>query len=512
MTIPNDTPWRPAGHHPAPGPATTLTATGAPAAPPTPVAPVSSVPLSRWPTSPSPAASGFSTMSGSDGDSPASPASSAGRLRDRLRRDLSARLAERVHADEDADRPAMDPAIRRTFAERVLQDAAEAYAAEEMARGGTLVTPAEEQRVIAAVVHEVFGLAGLDPLLGNTEIENINLNGDRTFIRYADGRRERLGPVVASDDELVELIRHLAAHSGLEERRFDRGHPVTHFQLPGGERVCAVMAVTARPFVSIRRHRFRTVTLAELRANGTLDEGLESFLAAAVRARKNILVTGGIAAGKTTLLRALAAAIPPWERVVTVEDVFELGLDADEQAHPDAPAMQAREANIEGAGEITQAELVRTALRMSADRVIVGEVRGPELVPMLNAMSQGNDGSMGTLHAGDSRQAFTRLAAYAAQGPERLSLEATNLLVASAVHFVVHLATPRGNEARRVVSSVREIIDTDGAQIISNEVWRPGPDRRAVPGVPLRTDTVTDLMAAGFDPDLPVHSEEWGTR
>jgi Flp pilus assembly CpaF family ATPase len=231
-----------------------------------------------------------------------------------------------------------------------------------------------------------------------------------------------------------------------------------------------------------------------------------------VRARFIILVIGGIAAGKTTLLRALAAAIPPWERVVTIEDVFELCLDADEQGHPDAPAMQAREANIEGAGEITQAELVRTALRMSADRVIVGEVRGPELVPMLNVMSQGTDGSMGTLHAGNSRQAFTKLAAYAAQSPERLSLEATNLLVASAVHFVVHLAKPRGDEARRVVSSIREIVDTDGAQIISNEVWRPGPDRRAVPAAPLRTDTVDQLVAGGFDPDLLERGEGWGTR
>jgi pilus assembly protein CpaF len=443
------------------------------------------------------------SMSAPDSDASSSMSSAAARLRQRLRQELSARLAERVHADEDAGRPAMDPAIRRAFAARVLQEAAERYAEEELARGGTLVPQSEEQRVIGAVLHEMFGLAGLDPLLANPEIENINLNGaDHTFVKYADGRRERLGPVVASNDELVELIRHLAAHSGLEERRFDRGKPIVHFQLPGGERVCAVMAVATRPLVAIRRHRFRQVTLAQLRRLGTIDDGLESFLTAAVRARYNILIIGGIGAGKTTLLRALAAAIPPAERVITIEDVFELCLDADEQAHPDAPAMQAREANIEGAGEITQAELVRTALRMSADRVIVGEVRGPELVPMLNAMSQGNDGSMGTLHAGSTRQAFTKLAAYAAQGPEHLSLEATNLLVASAIHFVVHLAKPRGDENRRVVSSIREIVDTDGDQIISNEVWRPGPDRRAIPGVPLRTETVENLVDAGYNPDL----------
>jgi Flp pilus assembly CpaF family ATPase len=374
-----------------------------------------------------------------------------------------------------------------------------------MARGGLLVSPEAEQRVINEVLHAAFGLAGLDPLLANPMIENINLYGDRTFVRYADGRRERLGPVVPSDQDLIELIRHLAAHSGLEERRFDRARPIVNFNLPGGERVCAVMAVTARPSVSIRRHRFRKVTLAELRENGTLDRSLESFLTAAVVARKNILVTGGTAIGKTTLLRALAAAIPPWERLVTVEDVYELRLDADSDAHPDATAMQAREPNIEGEGEVTQAELVTAALRMSPDRVIVGEVRGPELIPMLNAMSQGNDGSMGTLHASDSRRAFTKLAAYAAQGPERLSLEATNLLVASAIHFIVHLTKPRGEESRRVVSSIREVIDAEGSQIVSNEVWRPGPDLRAVPGTPLRTDTVEELAAAGFNPD------DWAT-
>lgn len=176
---------------------------------------------------------------------------------------------------------------------------------------------------------EVFGLAGLEPLLKDPQIENINVTGERTFVRYADGRRERLPPVVGSDAELVQLIRDLAARSGIEERRFDRGSPGVGFQLPCGERAFAVMAVTARPSLSICRHRFRRVTLAQLREGGTIDAGLEGLLAAMVRARKNILVTGGTGIGKTTLLRALASEIPPWERLVTIEDVFELGLEAD---------------------------------------------------------------------------------------------------------------------------------------------------------------------------------------
>jgi len=143
-------------------------------------------------------------------------------------------------------------------------------------------------------------------------------------------------------------------------------------------------------------------------------------------------------------------------------------------------------------------------LRMSPDRVTVGEVRGAELIPMLNAMSQGNDGSLSTIHSSTSAGAFDKLASYAAQSPERLSREATTLLVASAVHVVVHLAfAPDGT---RVVSSVREVVAADGPQVVSNEVYAPGPEGRAVPAAPWRTATVDDLVAAGLDPAWLTHA------
>jgi Flp pilus assembly CpaF family ATPase len=343
----------------------------------------------------------------------------------------------------------------------------------------------------------------LQPLLDDPAVENINVNGfDNVWVRYADGRRTRVGPVASSDGELVELVRTVAARFGVEERRFDRGVPRVSAQLPDGSRLFAVLAVTAggRPAISIRRHRHLTVTLHDLQGLGTLDAGVAAFLEAAVLARKNILIAGGTGVGKTTLLRALAACIPPEERLVTIEDAFELGLDADTASHPDCVGMQAREANVEGQGAVDAAELVRWALRMSPDRVIVGEVRGPEVVPMLNAMSQGNDGSMGTIHASTSRGAFTKLAAYAVQAEEHLPIEATSLLIAAAVHFVVHLAWD--TQGRRVVSSVREVVDADGPQVVSNEVFRPGPDGHAVPGTPLRAATAGQLAAAGFDPGL----------
>lgn len=434
--------------------------------------------------------------------------SSVEQLRRRLRRDLSARLTERIRAQEEAGLPPITAAERRMQAEAILTEAAEAHAQAQLAAGGTVVAPETERRLIAQVLDDVFGMAGLEPLLRNPKIENINVTGDRVFVRYADGRREHLPPITGSDTELVELIRDLAARSGLEERRFDRGTPGVSFHLPGGERAFAVMAVTARPALSIRRHRHRTVTLAELHRIGTLDPRLEGFLRAVVHARKNILITGGTAIGKTTMLRALASEIPQHERLITIEDTFELGLNADAEAHPDVVAMQAREANVEGQGAVSQAELVRWALRMSPDRVIVGEVRGPEVIPMCNAMSQGNDGSMGTLHASSSRGAFTKLAAYAVQGPERLPLEATNLLVASALDFIVHLDTVRHGRGR-VVSSVREVVDADEKQVVSNEIFQPGLDGRAVPDAPMRTETLEDLVAAGFDPETLHDAEDW---
>jgi Flp pilus assembly CpaF family ATPase len=428
--------------------------------------------------------------------------SAAQTLRERLREGLRTALARRLRADDDAGAAPLSAQAREAFARAVLSDLTEAHTTEQLAHGVPVLSPADERRVQDEVLAEVLGLGGLEPLLADPSIENININGDRTFIRRADGSRYRLPAITGSDAELVGLIRDLAAHAGVQERRWDRGAPLVSFHLPDKSRVFAVMAVTARPSVSIRRHRFRHVSLSALRAGGTIDHGLEALLGALVKARKNIVVAGGTAIGKTTMLLALADQIPPSERLVTVEDVYELGLDADEQAHPDVVAMQVREANTEGEGQITASDLVRAALRMSPDRVIVGEVRGPEVIPMLNAMSQGNDGSMTTVHSSTSRGVFTRLASYAVQGPERLPLEATNLLIASAINIVVHLAEPRGERGRRVVSSVREVVDADGLQVITNEVYRPGPDRRGIPAAPPTGELLDDLIAVGLDPDM----------
>lgn len=474
-----------------------------------------SQPSEGWPPHPSTGRPSVGTpvaQAPRDGDERLEMVEATTRLRQHLRDTLAVELPQRVDAQQRRTGTPVTREARRELARGILDEAVRAHSENELMANRPLVGRDVEQRVITEVINELFGMAGLQPLLDDPTVETINVNRyDRVFVQYNDGRRAQMAPIASSNEELTDLVRLLAARASSQERRFDYGSPAVNLQLPGGERLFAVMGLTAGGVtsLSIRRHGYLTARLPQLRQRGTIDPGLEQFLRALVKARKNILITGGTNAGKTTLLRALASEMDPMERIVTIEDAFELGLERDPAIHADVTALQAREPNVEGEGAISQAELVRWALRMSPDRVIVGEIRGPEVIPMCNAMSQGNDGSMATLHASSSRIAFTRLASYAAQGAERLPLEATNLLVASAVHFVVHLA--RGVDRQtRVVSSIREVVGADGPQVISNEVYRPGTDRRArpVPGA-LRTDTLDDLVDVGFDPGLLEQPEGW---
>jgi pilus assembly protein CpaF len=452
----------------------------------------------------------------------------AASIRELVAEDLAGTEAARLEGED-----------RREFARQQIFIHLDVLADREEMGSGPVDGPDDEQRLAQTVLDALFGMGRLQELIDNPQIENIDINGcDRVWATFADGTKQLLAPIADSDDELVDMVRTAASRFGLSERRFDQARPELDLRLPDGSRLSALMAVTARPSVSIRRHRFSDLSLADLVDMGTIDEGLASLLAAAVRAQKNIIVSGAMNSGKTTLLRALAAEIPPRERIVTIEQAFELGLDSATDRHPDMVALEARPSNVEGVGLITVADLVRRALRMNADRVIVGEVLGDEVLPMLNAMSQGRSGSMCTIHADSSAGVFRRIASYAVQAPERLPLEASNLLIAGAIHLVVHLeselrgepvfkalsgtstrsggggASYRGDRAehdaqhhlfpssagrRRFVSSIREVVDAEGVQVISNEVYRPGPDRQAVAAAPLRAETVAELRQFGYE-------------
>lgn len=428
----------------------------------------------------------------------------------RLRSEVAEGLAAYRREGERQGRPKMGPDDQRVYGRRLIHEQLERYAAERLGQGLAPLTLDDEAAVGQAVADALFGLGRLQRLLDDPSIENINVNGcDQVWVTRSDGSKEPAGPVAASDAELVETIRTAAARLGVSERRFDTGSPALNLQLPDGSRLFAVMSVTARPSVAIRRHRHPRVVLGELADLGMVDPAVESLLTAAVRARKNLIVCGGTGAGKTTLLRALLAEIAPEERLVTIEDSFELGLDRHPDQHADVVALEAREANVEGEGAVGPAALVRMSLRMNPDRVIVGEVRGDEVLPMLNAMSQGCDGSMCTVHADSSQGVFARLAMYAVQAPERLPLEATNLLVANAVDFVVHIAQANARDRRHVgrrrwVASVREVVGAEGPLVVSNEILAPAPGGRpgTVPSAPLRHDTLSELVAAGLDPSV----------
>ncbi|MDT0331180.1 CpaF family protein [Nocardiopsis lambiniae] len=410
---------------------------------------------------------------------------------------VSGEAAQRI-SDETRGAEPDTPGQHRARAERIIANILDEAARRALAEGRALLSSESEAAIAAAALAQVTGVGPLQPLLDDPEIENININGVDAWVRLSDGSRRLHAGLFKSGEDVIALVRRLAADSASGERRFDPGAPILDLQLSGGERLNAVMEVSRQPSVSIRRHRYTHSSLRRLQELGTLDDVLVSLFRAAVAARRNMVVTGGTGAGKTTLLRALASEIPTMERLVTIEDVYELGLDRDREAHPDCVALQARPANIEGVGEITIADLVRTALRMSPDRVIVGETRGSETVPLLNAMSQGNDGSLTTLHAANSAGAFTKLGAYAAQSAERLPLEATASLVASAVHLVVHVsALPTGG---RRVTSVREVVGAEGQNVVSNEIYRYSARQGRLPAAPPSPDTLDALADHGFDP------------
>jgi Flp pilus assembly CpaF family ATPase len=414
---------------------------------------------------------------------------------------LASRLGDLL-ADERLDRRARnqrDPTNEEEhdFARTAVHAELLRLSAVRRSEGKSVLTVFDEAAVSSAAIAQVLGLGRLQPLLEDDEISDVHVRGNcRVWVKLRNGQRETRDPIVDTDEELIELVRRAATRLSRQERRFDAGTPELNMQLPDGSRLFATMTVSLRPSLVIRRHRFEISSLEELRLRGLLTEELQNFLTAAVRARRNFVIAGGTGSGKTTLLRALINEVPPSERIVTIEDAYELGLDHFEHLHPDHDALQSRPANIEGQGEITLADLTRMALRMDPDRVIVGEVRGAEAFPMLLAMSQGNNGSMCTMHADSTRSVFPKLAAYVSMASTGLPIDTVNLLLASALHFVIYI--DNSNDWRQV-ASVREVVDCDGSNIISNEIFSLDKDGELVKAFPLRDSTRELLAKYGYD-------------
>ena len=433
----------------------------------------------------------------------------------RLRAQVAAGLRDARREHAEAGRPDLTAEDERQLGRSLITRALDEHRRGLVLTHGQALPTAEHDAALAyAVEAALFGLGRLEPLLADPDTVHVDINGhDRVWLYRDDGRVDQ-GPSVAdSDAELIEWVRTAATYSGLSSRPFDVANPWLELRLPDGSRLCALMSVVGRPAVSIRLFRSQRVTLDDLAARGGFSPQLHAFLAAAVKARANIIVSGETFSGKTTLLRALGNAIPYAERILTCEHFLELGLDSHPDLHRDVVAMEERLPNAEGVGAITLHDLVEHSRRLNPDRLIVGEVIGGEIVAMLDAMTQGEDGSLSTIHARDSRGVFDRITTYALMSAHRLPAETSGMLLAGALDFVVHMTkstieNPDGSQrVFRHVSSVREVTGFDGRQVISSEVFATPTGRyQSEPAAPLTPERSDRLRAAGYD------QQAWATR
>ena len=429
----------------------------------------------------------------------------------RLRGQVAARLEELEAADRRAGRH-VSAADERVHARGVIAAEVEVWIADRAARGLPPLPQATEQGLIGAVWDAMFGLGALQPLLERADVENIHIHGhDRIALELADGSVEWWPyPVADSDEDLVALVARFAAQMAQTGREFSAASPMLNLRLPAGgplgARLAAVTEVTDRPRVAIRRHRLPEVSLGGLVDNGTISAGLANFLGAAVRAGINMVVCGGPAAGKTTLLRALCAEIGPDEHVVTCEEEYELGLHHMPRWHPLVTAMEARYPNAEGAGGISLHDLVNQALRQSPHRVIVGEVRGGEVTAMLRALGNGAAGGMCTLHAASAEAVFDRIASLGQLADPPMPVDAAYRWTAQAIGLVIHIrrtdhAHPGRAQRRRFVSEVLAVgpVGDSGRPDITCLFSPDAHDGHAVPDMPPQPRLLEDLVRHGFD-------------
>jgi pilus assembly protein CpaF len=322
----------------------------------------------------------------------------------------------------------------------------------------------ERDRLIQDLVDEVTGLGPLEPLLRDPTISDILVNTYNTVYVERGGKLELTRAQFDSNGHLLRIITRIVSRVG---RRVDETSPMVDARLPDGSRVNAIIPPLAidGPILSIRRFGRSPLKVRDLLTLGSATPEAMAFLGACVHAKLNVLVSGGTGTGKTTFLNSLSAFIPEVERVVTIEDSAELQLQ-----QPHVVRLETRPPNIEGKGEIVARDLVRNSLRMRPDRIIIGEVRGGEVLDMLQAMNTGHEGSMTTVHANAPRDALTRLEAMIGMAGVQLSEAAGRQMISRAIHLLVQLS--RGTDGRRRLASICEITGMEGAAISMQELFR----------------------------------------
>lgn len=341
-------------------------------------------------------------------------------------------------------------------------------------REAALLSEAERAELRRRVTERSLGLGPLEPLLADPSVDEVMVNGLAPVWVERGGRLERTEVAFACEDELRHAIERILAPLG---RRVDAAEPLCDASLADGSRVNVAIPPLALDgaALTIRRFRPRGLGPEDLVACGTMDRALHDFLRACVRARLTLLVSGGTGSGKTTTLGALASFIPVGERIVTIEDAAELRL-----RQPHVVRLEARPASVEGRGEVTIRRLVRNALRMRPDRIVVGEVRGGEALDMLSAMSSGHDGSLGTIHAGSPAEALRRVETLALMADVALPHAAIREQVASAIDLVVHQLREAGGR-RRIVAVAAVGRGPDGAAVRELFAVRDGRPRWRLP-------------------------------
>lgn len=371
----------------------------------------------------------------------------------RIKMSVHGTLLDRVELDK----------LNRLPEEQLRQELARQVGA-IVAEQRILLNEAARKQLAQDVYDEMYGYGPLEPLLRDPTVSDILVNNSRSAFVERYGRLEPVELVFHDDAHLLKIIERIVSRIG---RRIDEASPMCDARLPDGSRVNAVIPPAAidGPCLSIRRFPSQSLTLAALVERRSLTSEMAAALQHAVHAKLNVVISGGTGSGKTTLLNLLSAAIGQSERVLTIEDAAELALQ-----QPHVLRLETRPSNAEGKGEVSQRDLLKNALRMRPDRIVLGEVRGAEALDMLNAMNTGHHGSMTTLHANTPRDALVRLEHMVSMASISLPLRALRYLIAAAVNIVIQIV--RQSDGSRRVISVQEVLGMEGEVISMQEIFK----------------------------------------
>ncbi len=390
---------------------------------------------------------------------PAAPAQAAGdvvRHAELARYELKTRVHRQLIEHLDLSKLAVLPAdVVQQQIRRIVEDL--------LLNEETPLSRTEREQLVVEVQHETFGLGPIEPLMQDPTVSDILVNGAHEVYVEQRGKLHKTNVIFRDDAHLMQVIERIVSGVG---RRVDESSPMVDARLKDGSRVNAIIPPLALdgPVLSIRRFAVDPYKMSDLLAFGALTPELAEVLKGAVQARLNVLISGGTGAGKTTMLNILSNYIPASERIVTIEDSAELQLQQDHVVR-----LETRPANIEGIGAVMARDLVRNALRMRPDRIVVGEVRGGEVLDMLQAMNTGHDGSMSTVHANSTRDALSRIETMTLMSGLSLPMRAMREYIASALNLVIQLA--RLSDGARKLVRVTEVVGMEDEVITTQDIF-----------------------------------------